>query len=555
MWAMQGCIILLSIIVEFSYSASHLQLPNGMYNFWPINPSATTTTNNGDTAYRISRVRIGYVRDSIYPLAEYSTLTNAMDRIKTATKGCIEFAPYDQLLSSVPQSKLHIRNQPETGTINACRTHPGYVIDSQGAGQVIFLFGSLSKGNSTAEHGCLDDERETTRYLLNLLGIVNEFQRPDRASVGVSFPRGYNNRTKSYLRNEYLFFPKQDAVGVERDLDVDSVTMITPEQYAASPDEPLFVLGTGVSVSPSISGRLSQKDCELLNLIYDCGITCGSALPEIVLNPPTRVANFHCWNPNEAGQPFSALEERGETGRIGSLELNLPAPSTSTDVLQYSFGSSDPKLKIRTQTFNNADKSVAIGLPEKISRGFRTSATVGARAGGRVVARGDIEVWVNCWPHFRVNNGIMVPCGFGDNPEENPVLGLRDVPFCSYEHGPPLTTTSACEEDGSLRPGQVVFSIRATDPDGSATQSELIAVTTKKPDPDSGVPVEEDETSNWIYSTETGAMITLARISNINEAPLMAFRVLFHDTTYSSIVNPEGSVLLELTVNLKCPEN
>ncbi|XP_055350689.1 uncharacterized protein LOC129597240 [Paramacrobiotus metropolitanus] len=320
-------------------------------------------------------------------------------------------------------------------------------------------------------------------------------------------------------------------------VDLESVTMITPEQFAASESDPVFTFANGMSLMRSISGKLSLADCEALNYMYQCGIRCGSTMPEITMVPATRVVNMHCWTAQQAGQPISAADEAKQIGEIGRIAY--PAPASD---VRYTFGSSNFRLKVRNDP---SATSAAVGLSQTISTGFETTFTVDARVGSKVVATGSIEAWINCWPQFSIRNRL-IDCRNDEADDLGPSLGLRDAPRCvSMEDDPTLSVP--CSSELIFLSNTEAFRVAVFDPDGFGnTESEMIEVVKGE--------TEEDETSAWIYDNVTRSVRRLGPLEDLENTPPRIFRILFRDTTYSNNVNPDGYIILEYFVNLKCEE-
>ena len=55
--------------------------------------------------------------------------------------------------------------------VPACFSFPGRLLTQAGQGQKLVMFGSVS------DNGCMDTTRDVMKYLVNVLGLRNEFNR------------------------------------------------------------------------------------------------------------------------------------------------------------------------------------------------------------------------------------------------------------------------------------------------------------------------------------------------------------------------------------------
>ncbi|XP_055346724.1 uncharacterized protein LOC129594158 [Paramacrobiotus metropolitanus] len=246
---------------------------------------------------------------------DFNSLMAAMAQISSDTAQCIQFIPYDANIDRGADFVL-FRNRLTTGIIDICYTFPGLVTNN-GFGQVAVVFGSNSwPGNNATgasipgigsgttigqpnlPGACLDSQRDTMRVLMNILGIRNEHNRNDRSSYLAFQSADPNTLVTSTLQKYNIFTPyaNNSVATIASTFDYNSVTLVTGQQYAASPNAPVFVpLGTNIIGQLP---RLSRTDCLLMNLLYSCSSPCPdpytSSGTVIFGTPRTFLKHVYC---------------------------------------------------------------------------------------------------------------------------------------------------------------------------------------------------------------------------------------------------------------------
>ena len=181
---------------------------------------------------------------------------------------CVNFTTYQD-----GSNQPFISIQPTgTGTqIDICTTFYGYAKKGGTQGQVMVMFGG-------APGGCLDNKRDAMRLWSNSLGLLNEYLRSDRDPI-MTFASNRNSLVATNLQKYDLFndVKKLNATtamlippnGVYQSIfDLNSITMITGDRFAASSSQPVFTITGGNSVGQN--ARLSENDCRALKILYGC---------------------------------------------------------------------------------------------------------------------------------------------------------------------------------------------------------------------------------------------------------------------------------------------
>ncbi|XP_055349126.1 uncharacterized protein LOC129596002 [Paramacrobiotus metropolitanus] len=234
------------------------------YDRWPNNiiPVRTTGITNA------------------YP--EYPVLQNAMNQISLDLGYCVNFTIYNQNVNAgQPNLVLQNRYTGSTTTANICTTFPGYTAAGGVNGQVAIMFGSQT---GPTIGGCLDNQRDAMRILVNAMGLRSEFLRDDRAAY-MTFPTLVDrNSLVSTTLQQYNIFADTNryntSVAITRTpFDYNSITMITGSRYAGT-STPVFTIPSGTQVGQL--ARLSLQDCNTLKIMYGCPPSGYGPTPQCV---------------------------------------------------------------------------------------------------------------------------------------------------------------------------------------------------------------------------------------------------------------------------------
>ncbi|OQV24862.1 hypothetical protein BV898_01448 [Hypsibius exemplaris] len=220
-------------------------------------------------------------------LPERATLRAAMDQVQADLNFCVNFT----LLTTAPTGPhmYFTAKYGNTATPTCAATH-GYVQSAAVAngGIVEILFsstGGAADNIGNTKGACLDSRdspRDAMRVLSNALGLRNQWMRPDRAQW-MSFPStDFNANVATRLKGWDLFgisklYTVSPATNYNSailyDFDINSITMVTPEQWAEDPTKPVFSLipaKAGAGKKVGTRARLSLNDCKSLSDLYGC---------------------------------------------------------------------------------------------------------------------------------------------------------------------------------------------------------------------------------------------------------------------------------------------
>ncbi|XP_055350668.1 uncharacterized protein LOC129597225 [Paramacrobiotus metropolitanus] len=490
---------------------------------WPRNPNAAMD-NNG---YTDPLVKIPYDVPDDYTIPQYTIFQNAITKIYEATNKCIRFVPWSALYTDVLHVTYYI-NSTTQSVSPVCRGPLGYTAGSQTLLMV-----------SNGRTGCLDPvdgERDVTRMLLNVLGVVSEYQRPDRDDVAKSpmqFLSGYNDKVLDVLQADGIFNIKTDTIPLYPDeFDMDSVTMVRTARYAKDPSIPVFTRTDGKDAPTSAT--LSQKDCEALNYMYQCNIVCASTSGDLGLpkfNKDEISESYFCWETTTASVNDADVFE----DTISIVEDSNPISATS---ISYEF---TPAIGVTATSPNSATpKTAQLKLKNSIIKGFKSSVRLTAKTGSTPVAADDIEVSVNCWPRFQLAGAGELPCG---TPGKR---GKAAADFivereCARSGATTYTRSGLhCNPSGGdnfIAEFRNIITISINDPDG--TTPEFLGLRVHR-DGNPG----NDFSSSWKYvETSKSLMVTASNFEPGN----YAFQLLFVDPDAAGL-----PIAFTFAATLKC---
>ncbi|OQV21519.1 hypothetical protein BV898_04421 [Hypsibius exemplaris] len=267
---------------------------------------------NRDTRYGpwLNPTQILYRLDTTYTATETSTIQQAMTQISSDTGGCIKFQPY-VTGTNAGTDHIFIGKTLNNGqAIPTCFSFPGRVLTQAGQGQKMAVFGASNT------NGCLDTVRDVMKYLVHVLGLRNEYNRPDRDQYIQTFPA--NIRPELQALNILRPYTAAQVDYLNTAFDFNSVTIPSASKYA-NPGTLLY--------TPTISGvsfgtlpRLSQGDCIGIVLQY----------------PGCSIAS--CQNPYVTqGIPVTTAATTGTTGTgttaattTGNTATTTPNTATTT---------------------------------------------------------------------------------------------------------------------------------------------------------------------------------------------------------------------------------
>ncbi|XP_055350183.1 uncharacterized protein LOC129596832 isoform X2 [Paramacrobiotus metropolitanus] len=426
---------------------------------WPSNPAAAV---NDSGMYSEPLVEIPYDRYFEHAIPEFKTFVDAATTINRATKNCIRFVPtYPSTANKLRMTAI----DPVTGALSpVCRGPLGYL----GGIQHLVLVGTFSNPGA-GRAGCLQDQRDVTRLLLNALGVVSEFQRPDRdvPNSPLRFLANYDEKLLHAVRADGMFHKKAAAetVAVYPDtFDILSVTMVHPGRYAKSASDAVCQLAPSGKTVGTVT-KLSKGDCEVLSYMYQCNITCESTDYGAVYGVPgfdTEVISqsHFCW-PNTTG--FVS-----EAAAVGEIQANYTAWPNMTVYYEFT-----PSIDVLATPVNGTPNSAQLTLTRPIRTGFQALARLIARDDNKLLAADDNTININCWLQFRLTpsaDGVSeqfcgVPVKIGTTVPDlpNPFVnrecrrtGIYNVEVpCASETGPIPTSfdiisiDSVCDPDGT----------------------------------------------------------------------------------------------------------
>ncbi|GAU92467.1 hypothetical protein RvY_04544 [Ramazzottius varieornatus] len=243
-------------------------------SFWQENSTeiadSARATLNRDTRYDrwLDAKRVLYRFDPIsYSGEEKSLIMTAMSQIAADMNKCISFQEYNAD-SDAGLDNIYISKTLNDGTIPAtCFTFYGRLLRAAGQGQKMAIH--------DGPNGCMDNVREVMKILVNVLGLRNEYNRPDRDQHLKVFVENLQPELRfSNLLNPY------NASQVLRSgpFDYHSITIPQPSQYAIA-GKHIYEFPADKAV-PTLA-HLSKADCAGLSFMYGCDESkCVDFYPE-----------------------------------------------------------------------------------------------------------------------------------------------------------------------------------------------------------------------------------------------------------------------------------
>lgn len=243
-------------------------------SFWqessPEIADSSRATLNRDSRYDrwLDAKRVLYRFDPIsYSGDEKSLIMTAMSQIAADMNKCISFQEYNADTDG-GLDNIYISKTLNDGTIPAtCFTFYGRLLRAAGQGQKMAIH--------DGPNGCMDNVREVMKILTNVLGLRNEYNRPDRDQHLKIFVEDLQPELRfSNLLNAY------NASQVLRSgpFDYNSITIPRPSQFAIA-GKHIFEFPADKAV-PTLA-HLSKADCVGLSFMYGCDDSkCVDFYPE-----------------------------------------------------------------------------------------------------------------------------------------------------------------------------------------------------------------------------------------------------------------------------------
>ncbi|OQV21520.1 hypothetical protein BV898_04422 [Hypsibius exemplaris] len=250
---------------------------------------------------------IPYRLDDRYTAAEKTLITNAMAAI-TADLRCIQWVPYNNATDFNVKPSLFIGPTTNAGVpFTTCFSFPG-LVTSVGTSR-----GAQKLGIVSGVDGCMTP-REIMKYLVNSLGLRDEWRRPGRDAVirvNVGNVKTTLGAPAAEIVREYgtaavapvVITAGQTTDTMTTNFDLNSITMIAPTKYAISAAQPIYTVIAGTV--PGNLARLSFDDCRGLQALYStlgcnaAGIQCAD--PYNPANPALTVTLPPVTNPLQPG--------------------------------------------------------------------------------------------------------------------------------------------------------------------------------------------------------------------------------------------------------------
>ncbi|OQV21522.1 hypothetical protein BV898_04424 [Hypsibius exemplaris] len=233
-----------------------------------------------------STTGIPYRLDPGYTTAESGIITQALTQIQTDMNQCIRFVLYNNATHSGQDNIYFGRTFNNGVTPGTCFSFPGRNVAQAGRGQKLAMFSGVD--------GCLSSVKEAMGFIVKVLGLRNELQRPDRATAVQVFLQNI----KPTLRNLNILqqYTANQVDFSNTAFDFNSITIPAPEKYAISG----LVLYTSAVSGRPVGGtlpRLSLGDCQGIALLYPT-VCVSTACVDPYVNggvtavPPVTAATF-----------------------------------------------------------------------------------------------------------------------------------------------------------------------------------------------------------------------------------------------------------------------
>ncbi|OWA51972.1 putative Bile salt-activated lipase [Hypsibius exemplaris] len=287
---------------------------------------------------------IPYRLDGRYSQQDQAAVVGALNEIQNNMQQCIKFVPYNPA-TDAQKPNIYIGpmttplENPNSGALfPGCFAFPGVVVRG---GRPVSSGQKLGLVNGT--HRCLENKRDTMKYIVNALGLRDEWRRPDRdnyitvnlvnvrTDVGVppvDLIRKYHDPITPVDTR-----PSPQTIVNLTAFDYNSITMPALTKFTLDPSKPLYtivpgrvqtlngVANTSVTAAGSLA-QLSRDDCEGLKAIY--ASTCANIVcPDPYGSGPTqttgrifsikygKAARFEDAVVNENWRADSVSNERG----------------------------------------------------------------------------------------------------------------------------------------------------------------------------------------------------------------------------------------------------
>ncbi|XP_055327172.1 mucin-5AC-like [Paramacrobiotus metropolitanus] len=293
-----------------------------------------------------------------YEAAELVIILQAMSQLSSELGQCISFRLYDPL-RDLGRDHLYLSKTLNDGLATAtCFSFPGRVLRSRGRGQKLILRGGV--------FGCLDSVRQAAKYLVNVLGLRNEYNRPDRERWITTHPQ--NIRPELVALELLRPYHERNVETLGTALDLESITMLDVDRYAV-PGIRLLSSLSGQPIGTSRTGLLSYWDCIGITTMYStlgCSPTVCSGLAPVSSTTSTTPASTA--SPVTDTSPTSATSETSPT-TSGTIETS-PTTSGSTGT---TFESSDPTSTDTTTETTSGSTDTTSGSTDTTSGSTETT--------------------------------------------------------------------------------------------------------------------------------------------------------------------------------------
>ncbi|XP_055352519.1 uncharacterized protein LOC129598570 [Paramacrobiotus metropolitanus] len=195
--------------------------------------------------------------EKAYSSEEKSLILKAMERISNDMSQCIAFKEYNAD-SDAGLDNIYISKTLNDGSVPpTCFSFYGRVLRAAGQGQKMAIH--------NGPNGCMEAQRDVMKILVNVLGLRNEYNRPDRDLHIKVFPENLQPE----LRNSNLLtaYNASQVDTVDRPFDYHSVTIPNFNKYGIV-NSTVFELPANTTF-PQLD-RLSLDDCMGLAWMYGC---------------------------------------------------------------------------------------------------------------------------------------------------------------------------------------------------------------------------------------------------------------------------------------------
>ncbi|GAU90382.1 hypothetical protein RvY_02803-2 [Ramazzottius varieornatus] len=273
---------------------------------------------NRDKSYgRWPSSRILYKIGNGYTPFQRTSIREAMTQIQTDVSNCIRFTEFD---TQADKGEDFINIAPSDVTLPkadqvTCFTAPGRDLTKNGRGQSLVMF--------SGPGGCMDNKRDIMKILANVLGLRNEFSRPDRDNFILVQPQNF----RAEFRNADLYrkYQPSEVEYQNFQFDYQSITMYSMDRFAIPGTVAYHLINPGSFIGNL--PRLSKGDCQGLSAHYGCTASfCSDAYEEqnailqekaMVPKDPHKKIPMHPASWNLADLEHWAKELNKKPGRPG----------------------------------------------------------------------------------------------------------------------------------------------------------------------------------------------------------------------------------------------